>query len=126
LLRDGRQGRGDGEASRRQAVERPVGEHGRHHRVFQRFGLKAGVDAQVGTEIRNVDPGEAVPGLKGDQRYQGEQEGHAQGDAEEGCERAPATRRGTHRNPMLSRPGYGNRFPARGASQCYDAVTVAG
>jgi hypothetical protein len=101
-------------------------DHGRHHGVLQWLGLKAGVDSQVRPEIGDVDPGQTVPRQKGDHRHQGEQEGGAQRHGEEGCERAPAMRRGTHRNSMLSRPGYSNRFPAPEGSQCDEAVTVWG
>jgi hypothetical protein len=112
LLRRDRERRRDGQAARRGAVEPLVLEHGRDHRVFQRFGLEAGVDAQVRAQIGNANPGQAVLRSKGDHRDQGEQQRDSHGDAEEARERAPGLRRGTHRNSMLGRPAYGNRFRA--------------
>ena len=94
--------------------------------VLERLGLQAGIEAEVGAEIGDLDPGKPIRWAEGDQRHQPEQQDDQDRQPEEAGERASTVRMGTHRTPMLGSRSYGDRFSARVIEPCANEFVTFG
>lgn len=108
------------------AAERLIAERLGDDRFFQRLGTEPGIQPEVCREVRHLDPGQAVDRVEGNHRDRPKEDDDQRHQPKEAGKRASTAGMGTHRNPMLGRRSYGDRFPDPGAACGRDnSVTIS-